>query len=101
MVDINDIDWERIASSLPEVKDARPSVAPLAQKDWYFEKVCNVVMNRSMAQDLQSLITAQLRRHEQARIDTIAFVASQKGMSFEDFFIAVATGKIDELEKTE
>jgi len=94
-MDLNRIDWERIAQELPEVRETRPSVAPLSQKDWYFEKVCNSVMNRSMAQDLQSLITAQLRRHEKARLESIAFQASQRGMTFEDFFIAVAKGEID------
>lgn len=94
-MDISKIDWERIASELPPARDTRIQSAPLAQRDWYFEKVWCTVANRSIAQDSQSLITAQLRRHADARLETIAFEASQRGMSFEDFFIAVAKGEID------
>jgi hypothetical protein len=93
-MDIDKIDWEKIAQALPEISDTRASCAPLTQQDYYFERVFCNVSSRSMAQDLQSLITAQLRRHKAARCEAIAFAASQKGMSFEDYFIAVAKGEI-------
>ncbi len=94
-MNIEDIDWVKIGSELPEIKDTRASCAPLAQQDYYFERVFCEVANRSMAQDLQSLITAQLRRHREARCEAIAFAAAQKGMSFEDYFIAVSKGELE------
>lgn len=97
-MDIDKIDWASIAERCPKIKDTRGTTAHLAQQDYYFERVfCNVA-NRSMASDLQSLVTAQLRRHKQARCEAIAFAASQAGMSFEDYFVAVATGQLEMLE---
>ena len=95
-MNIDDIDWEKIARELPELKDSRASIAALAQQDYYFERVFCSVANRSMASDLQSLVTAQLRRHKQARCEAIAFAAAQRGMSFEDYFVAVALGGLED-----
>ena len=88
-----DINWEKIAKNVPVLKDTRMSTAPLTQMDYYLEKVYCSVSNRSMASDIQSLITAQIRRHKQARYEAIAFLASQYGLTFEELFIRIANDK--------
>lgn len=96
-----DIDWGKIAENVPVLKDTRMSTAPLTQMDYYLEKVYCSVSNRSMASDIQSLVTAQIRRHKQARYEAIAFQASQYGLTFEEAFIRIANNQplTDEPEK--
>ena len=88
-----DINWEEIAKNVPVLKDTRMSTAPLAQIEYYLEKVYCSVSNRSMASDIQSLVTAQIRRHKQARCEAIAFIASQYGLTFEEAFIRIANNQ--------
>ena len=87
------INWEQIAENVPVLKDTRISTAPLTQMDYYLEKVYCSVSNRSMASDIQSLITAQIRRHKQARCEAIAFLAKQHGLTFEEAFIRIANNQ--------
>jgi hypothetical protein len=86
-----DVDWEKIAANVPVLKDTRMSTAPLTQIDYYFEKVFCAASKRSMAADIQSLITEQLRSYKQVRCEAIAFLAKQHGLSFEEAFIRLAT----------
>ena len=87
------INWEQIAENVPVLKDTRISTAPLTQMDYYLEKVYCSVSNRSMASDIQSLITAQIRRHRQARCEAIAFLAKQHGLTFEEAFIKIVNNQ--------
>lgn len=88
-----DVDWDLIASKLPPAKDTRMTCGPLSQYDYYFEKAFATAANRSLSADIQSLLTAQLRRHFEARCRTIAFTAKQHGLSFEEAFVRLATDK--------
>ena len=96
-----DINWGEIAKNVPVLKDTRMSTAPLTQMDYYLEKVYCSVASRSMASDIQSLVTAQIRRHKDARCEAIAFLAKQHGLTFEEAFIRIANNQplTDESEK--
>ena len=86
-----DINWEANAEQLPVAKDTRILSGSLSQYDYYFEKAFTSAANRSLAGDVQSLLTAQLRRHFEARCKTIYFLAAQNGLSFEEAFVRLAT----------
>ena len=86
-----DINWRAIAEKLPVVDNTRILTGALSQHDYYFEKAFTNAANRSLAGDIQSLITAQLRRHFEERCKTIYFLAAQHGLSFEEAFIRLAT----------
>ncbi len=88
-----DVDWDLIASNLPPARDTRMTCGPLSQYDYYFEKAFAAAANRSLSADIQSLLTAQLRRHFEARCRTIAFAAKQNGLSFEEAFVRLATDR--------
>ena len=87
----NEVDWKAIAERLPPVENTRIISGPLSQYDYYFEKAFASAANRSLAGDVQSLLTAQLRRHFEARCKTIYFMAAQYGLSFEEAFVRLAT----------
>ncbi|MGK7895242.1 MAG: hypothetical protein AB4372_16875 [Xenococcus sp. (in: cyanobacteria)] len=86
-----DIDWKAIAKNLPPTKDTRILSGALSQYDYYFEKAFTNAANRSMAGDVQSLLTEQLKKHFEDRCKTIYFLASQHDLSFEEAFIRLAT----------
>lgn len=88
-----DIDWDLIASKIPPAKDTRMTCGPLSQHDYFFEKAFASSANRSVAADIHSLITTQLRQDFEARCRTIAFAAKQHGLSFEEAFVRLATDK--------
>ena len=88
-----DIDWDMIARRIPPAKDTRIFSGPLSQLDYHFEKAFVASSNRSLAGDVQSLLTDQLRRHFEDRCKTIHFMAGQYGLSFEEAFIRLATGE--------
>ena len=86
-----DIDWDAIAAGIGPARDTRFTCGPMSQFDYFFEKAFAAAANRSLSSDIQSLLTAQLRRHFEARCRTINFVAKQHGLSFEEAFIRLAT----------
>ncbi len=97
-MELSNIDWDAIASQLPHQKDTRLISSPMSQIDYFQEKAWAAAANRSLAADTQSLLSAQIRCHREARMEAIAFLATQNGMSFEDCFVALVKGEFKPAE---
>ncbi len=85
-----DINWKAIAEQLPVTDNTRILAGSLSQHDYYFEKAFTNAANRSMAGDVQSLLTEQIKKHFEDRCKTIYFLAAQHGLSFEEAFVRLA-----------
>ena len=96
MSNLNEVDWEAIASRLPAVEDTRVQSGKLSLRDYYILKAGTASKRRQLAPDVASLVTTQIRRWEQSWFENIAFEAKQRGITFEEMFIQFATGSASE-----
>lgn len=90
---MKDINWEEIAQKLPQASDTRVQSSRLADMDFWLLKAAARAKKRDMAKDSASLLSASIRRLKDEWCELIAFEAAQKGVSFEDMFVMLATGE--------
>ncbi len=86
-----EVDWKAIAEKLPHVENTRITSGPLSQHDYYLEKAFTNAANRSLAGDVQCILTTQLKTHFDAKCRAIYFMAAQHDLSFEEAFVRLAT----------
>lgn len=88
-----EIDWEVIAKQLSVLENARILIGSLSQYDYYSEKAFANAASKSLAGDIQNILTTELRRHFETRCQTIYSIAVQHGLTFEEAFVRLATNK--------
>lgn len=94
-MDASQINWSEIAENTPKDQDTRIQSGPLPEREYWILKAATAANKRKLTQNSQSLLVAQIRRHQDAWFDNIAFLAAQDGKTFEQKFIELATGKDD------
>lgn len=85
--EMKDIDWEDIASKLPNKEDTRVQTAKMASMDYWLLKAAASAKKRGLAADAASLLSASVRRLKDEWCEIIAFQAAQEGISFEEMFV--------------
>ena len=84
---MSEIDWDKIASQLPEEIRTDINIGELPDRSFWILKAAALVSKSSIRSKAKSLLNAQVRRWEASWLEDIKFYASQKGLSFEDAFI--------------
>lgn len=85
--------WSEISKRLPDDQDTRVQTARLSQREFWIFKAACVSMNRSIAANSQSLMTAQIRRHQEEWFKNIEFLAAKDGVTFEEKFVQLCLGE--------
>lgn len=89
---MDNIDWEAIASRLPNNRTEVTTGALPSRSYWILRAACGVA-NESIRGKGKSLMNAQVRRWEPSWLKDIKFYADQNGLSFEDAFVQLATNQ--------
>lgn len=85
------IDWSDIAARLPDNPRTEVTAGSLQNRSFWILKAAVSVSNDSIRGKAKSLLNAQIRRWEASWLQDIKFYADQKGLSFEDAFVELAT----------
>ncbi len=88
-----DINWEAIASRLPQNVRTSVTTGDLPSRSFWILKAAANCANDSIRAKSKSLMNAQVKQCEESWFDDIAFYAQQRGLSFEDAFVQLALGE--------
>lgn len=84
------MDWTLIASQLKKRDKTRVQTANLNERDRAMLVVIAKIKKKSLADDTASLLSAQVRKHQEAWEQMIEFAAAQEGLTPEELFVKLA-----------
>lgn len=82
-------------------KDDRPRISPLGE--WYEDllRVDSVINGRSDAQQATSLLCAKLQERQEKIKERVRYLASKRGVSFEEMWLKILKGEYRKLSAEE